>query len=337
MSYKSVFALAGLFFLAGCCNKNCDANNAVSQKYIHKYGFEVSPAEWDERKGNGQIVTTFPDGSVQTCAYKNNLRHGVSTLSYPNSATLKEKSEYLEGQLSKKTSFDLSGQPVREELYEENGKTTITLWGKNGAPLSVEEYQMEKLVSGQYFTPQNKLESSIADGSGIRVKRNEAGTLLSQDAFENGELKSRTTFHFNGQIKSLSNFSDYKLSGIQQHFAPNGTLIREATWQDGTLTGLEICYRGSKKFIETPYLNGLRDGLEKEYDKEGALVRETPWKENKKHGLEHFYYKDYTDIQWYFLGEAVSLAKFNQLRLREEMIADLSQEPKPLESAKTVQ
>lgn len=332
MNWRIFSALIILGLFTSCLNQSADSG-ILSQRYLHKYGFEVSRNEWEERKGDGQIVTSFADGSEQVCSYKGSVLHGPSTLSYPKSRALKEKSDYDEGVLCKKTFFNLQGLPMREELYDQD-KTTITVWDGKGVPLATEEYREGYLVNGRYFTPLNKLESSVADGSGVRIKRNEEGRLLYKEQFKDGQLAVRTTFHPNGSIETVSNFQDYQLHGGQKTFSPTGSLIREAFWQNGLLHGKEICYRGGSKFLEVPYCNGKKDGVEKEYY-QGHLVREVPWAQGFKHGMERTRYRDYTDVHWYFNGKNVDLAKYRQLKEREKMMADLEKSKEMLDRLQT--
>ncbi len=333
MNYQIFWSLLFLAFLTACSNKNCDSNT-VSQRYIHKYGFEVSADEWLQRKGDGQIITAFKDGSTQTCAYKNGILHGATTLTYPKTQIIQEKDDYDEGTLCKKTFYNPQGLPSREEIYE-NEKNIITVWNNKGVPLSIEEYQDGKLINGQYFTSLNTLESSVVEGKGIRIKRNGEGKLLNKENFANGALVSRTTFHPTGEIETISHFIDYQLNGEQKTFAINGSLVREAHWQNGQLHGKEICYQNNKKSFEVLYINGKKEGLEQEYQ-HNQLVHEVPWKNGLKHGMERTRYRDYTDIQWYFDGEAVDLASFKKLKNKELMIAELEKAKSLFEARKSV-
>ncbi len=329
MHWRIFSVLAAAVFFSSCFNQNADSS-ILSQSYIHKYGFEVSKTEWKERNENGKIITAYADGSSETNSYENGILHGVCTLTYPQNQKVKETSEYNKGILYKKTFFNPEGFPMREELYETD-KTILTLWDKKGVPLAKEEYQEGKLIKGHYFNSSNILESSIANGKGTRVKRDENGNLLYKELFEDGTLATRTNFHPNGKAETISHFKDYQLHGQQTTFSPSGSLIREAYWQNGQLHGKETCYRNGRKFLEVAYNNGQKDGVEKEYY-QGYLVREVPWKNGLKHGMERIRYRDYTDIHWYFNGKIVDLAKYKQLNEREQMLADLEKSKHWLDS-----
>jgi hypothetical protein len=51
----------------------------VSQRYVHKYGYDVSEQEWETREKNGQIITTTADGVTTSATYKK----GVLTKKQP--------------------------------------------------------------------------------------------------------------------------------------------------------------------------------------------------------------------------------------------------------------
>lgn len=317
---KLLAGLLTLIFLSACSNKN-DDSDVISQRYIHKYGFEVSEKEWLERNSDGQIVTAFQDGSSLARSYKNGALHGPTTLTFPKSQTIAEKQEYSEGVLLKKTFYAFSGLPRREETFEK-GKTTITVWTRKGVPLSIEEYLDGKLINGKYFTSSNVLEASITGGNGTRIKRDENGQLLNQEKFQKGEMVQRTAFHPSGKAETISYFSNYKLNGLQKTFAANGALTRTANWIDGKQHGKEIGYRNGQKYLEVPYVNGLKHGLETEY-LNSMLVREVPWKDGEKHGMQRICAKDFTDIQWFYNGEAVELDRYRKLQARDAMMAEL--------------
>ncbi len=335
MKTKIILAALGLFLVVSC-SKNCEKCDAVAQRFIHKYGLEVSQDEWQERDKNGQIISTLNDSSVETKSYKNGVLHGMASLTFPKSNALKEKSEYIDGEIVKKTLFSFSGLPLREELYEEDSRTTITVWSSKGAPIFIEEYHGESLISGKYFSLKNQLESSIVNGKGERLKKNETGTLLSKDTFDKGSIVSRITYYPTGEVETISNFQDYDLHGPQKTFSPEGALVREANWENGELEGAEVCYRSGKIFIETPFYKGRKEGIEKEYNRNNQIVKEVHWKKDQKHGSERVYYKDFTDIQWFYNGVAVDLSRYNKLQMRDTMIADLEKSSDLKESKKAV-
>ena len=165
----AILMLATLLFTS-CCKK-CNDSDIVSERYVHKYGFDVSQKEWEEREKNGQIITVTKEGITTTASYKNGVLDGCVTITYPKSMKIREKLEYAEGSLVKRVFYELSGIPIQEIVYEHPTKRIITIWNKNGAPISMEEYDQDLLISARYYNAQNIVEATIVEGNGTRIKR----------------------------------------------------------------------------------------------------------------------------------------------------------------------
>jgi len=71
--------------LIKCQTSNKDKNdNVVSQRYIHKYGYDVSKEEWESTGYPGQVVTTLRNGVTLTSSYENGVLHGPTTYTFPH-------------------------------------------------------------------------------------------------------------------------------------------------------------------------------------------------------------------------------------------------------------
>lgn len=332
---KKVLALLGLLLITSCQNKN-DDSQVVSQKFVHKYGFELSEKEWMARNKNGQVITSLQNGVVQTCSYSNGLLHGMVTYTFPHTNVIQEKQVYNEGNLIKKTIYEPSGLPIQEYVFDNDGKKIITIWDKNGVPLSMEEYDQDLLWSARYFNTQNEIEASITDGNGTRILRDQSGKILSKEKFESGKILARTTYHPNNEIQSECAFEDYQLHGIQKTFSPSGELLTQSNYNRGKLEGFTQIFKNGKLFIEIPYKDGKKDGIEKEYSQNEELVRETHWSDDLRHGTTSYYSDDFTDTQWFWKGTIVDAKKFKMLESREQLIAEIRGEKIPtLETTKT--
>lgn len=329
----AVFFLAA--FLISSCQKNEKDSGVVSQKFIHKYGFEVSQKEWEARNKNGEVIVTLSNGVTQSTAYKSGVLHGLQTTTFPHSKAIQESCEYDEGVLVKKISYEPSGLPIQEYSYDNEGKRMLTLWDKNGVPLCMEEYENDLLWSGRYYNSQNEIEGTVVNGQGTKIKRNRDGLLLSKEIVDNGKIIERKTFHPNGELQSISSFEDYELNGKQETFSPAGKLITSTNWVHGKIDGTVQCYRENKLVNEIPYVDGKKQGLEKEYDLNGAVVKEVHWENDKRHGTSRSYYDDYTDIQWFWKGVAVDLQKFQEMEFRDQLMAELRGEA-PFGQAKPI-
>lgn len=332
---KKIFTLLGLLFIVASCQNKDDNSGVVSQKFVHKYGFEISEKEWSARNKNGQVVTSLQNGVIQTSSYSNGQLHGIVTYTFPNSEIIQEKQVYSEGKLVKKTLYEPSGLPTQEFVFDTEGTKIITIWDKNGVPLSMEEYDSGLLWSARYFNSQNEIEASITDGNGTRIQRDQSGKMLSKEKFENGKLIARTTFHANHEIQSECTFDDYQLHGVQKTFSPDGKLLTTATWNKGKLEGLMQFYRNGVLFTEIAYKDGKKHGTEKEYSQNNELIRETHWENDQRHGSTCYHSDDFTDTQWFWRGTAVDFKRFKALECREQLLAEINGEKPILEQTQT--
>ena len=319
-----IFSAVTASFLLSACSSGDTSNTVVSQKYVHKYGFDVSESEWEAREKEGQIVSILKNGEKVTNSYENGILHGTTTYSFPNSSIIEKLQVFNQGELLKEVVNDVNGIPISEEVYEFDDRKITTIWDEKGSPLSIEEYDGELLVEGKYFTANHEMEGQVEAGFGERYVRDRSGLLLSRDLIENGAVSTRTTYHGNGQIHTISHYHDYQLHGEQRKFASNGQPLMDLNWNHGVLDGMKIVYRNGNKVSEIPYINGQRHGMEYHYDDIGSLTANIEWKNDKKHGCSKFFSNQTAENEWFYKGAVVSQEKFEVLNSREEMIADLS-------------
>lgn len=324
MKLKKILTLSlvSLFTFFSC--QKADDKEIVSERFVHKYGFDLTEKEWNSRDQNGQIITVLKNGITKKSEYKSGVLHGVTTYSFPFSSIIQEKIEYNEGSPTKNTTYELNGLPIQEISYSPENKKIITVWDKNGVPVSMEEYDNSLLISARYFNSQNEIENTINGGNGFRIKKDREGKLLSKEVVESGKITKRTTFHPNGEIQSICSFVDYKLNGLQKTFDAAGNPLTQTSWVNGQKDGISTLYREGKPYLETVYKDGKKEGIEKEYNLSGALVKEIHWESDKKHGCSKYYYEGYTDVQWYWKGIAVDLKKYQTMDLKEEFIAEIN-------------
>ncbi len=322
---KSLKKLSLLVIFLTIVSCHDDKNsNVVSEQYIHKYGFDMSKDEWQSRK-EGTSITVLDNGVTVTNSYNNGILHGQTAYTFPNSSIIEKTYHYDNGTLIKEVVNDSKGMPFKEEVYEPNNKKIVTLWDNLGVPISIEQYENNALVDGKYYKPDNELEASIENSSGNRIKRDRNGELLYRDKIEDGKLVSRTTYHFNGQIKSKMGYQNYQLHGDQINYSSNGDITMTMNWKEGKLDGVKTIYRNGKIIAEIPFLNGNRNGVEHHFDDTGKLTKEIHWENNKKHGSHRIYKENDTQIKWFYKGKAVSLKKFEEFSFREKLIANKEQ------------
>lgn len=319
---RIALVIMSVFLLS--CGKKSDKDTVVSQRFVHKYGFDLSEQEWFERSQEGKIVTTTKDGVVLTQNFVEGVLHGETTYTFPNSSTIQEKDIYNEGFLAKKIIMNEKGLPVCEEEYKLDGRRITTFWNEAGAPLFQEEYEKDFLISGSYYNSENEIEARVISGEGYRTKRDLNGTLLSKDKIENGQLIARTTFYPGGEMQSHATYLDYKLHGEQVKYAPSGQPLIKMQWENGELNGLKVIYKSGFKYQEIPFVKGKKEGIEKRFDKEGMVIAEINWKSDSKHGSSRFF-SPKVKIEWYYNGTLVTAERFRDLQYQEKFLNDIKE------------
>ncbi len=319
--------VASLFIggLITSCQSNNGLDQIVSQTYVHKYGFDVSEEEWEDRAQEGQVVTMLKNGVKISRSFEGGQLHGSTTYSFPHSSIVEKLLVYDQGMLLKETLNDAAGMPIREEAYEFDNRKIITLWDEKGAPLSIEEYDEELLADGKYFTSEHELEAQVEAGCGERIKRDRTGLLIERDTIVNGLIAARTTYHPTGQIHTVSHYKDYQLHGEQLKYTASGKPLMMLNWNQGVLDGLKVVYRNGSKVAEIPYINGQKHGMEIHYDDLGNLTAEIQWRNDKKHGTSKFYTEESSETEWFFKGQTVNADKFQTLENRDRIVADFSE------------
>lgn len=317
-----ILAAASSLFLT-CCQSN-QGGEILSQHYVHKYGFNLSESEWNERSQDGQSIAIMKDGVKVTRSFENGVLHGVTTHTFPGSSVVERLLVYDQGTLLKEVIQDENGIPIKEERFEFDDRKVLTYWDEKGAPLSIEEYDDELLQEGKYYTADHELEAQVESGFGVRAKRDRTGSLLYRDRIENGVIAERTSFHPNGQVHSISRYHDYQLHGEQMKFTASGKPLMQMNWNHGILDGQKTIYRNGVKIAEIPYVNGQKCGTELHFDDLGNLTAELQWKNDKKHGPCQFHTEESTETEWFYKGQAVTEAKFNTMETREQFIAEIT-------------
>lgn len=309
-------------FCTSCFNTG-PLDQIVSQTFVHKYGFETSEQEWEAREKDGQVVAVLKNGVKITRSYQGGQLHGPTTYTFPNSSIVEKLLVYDMGTLLKECQNDAEGMPVREEVFEFENRSVITLWDNKGVPLSVEEYDDEILMEGKYYTGEHVLEAEVVQGFGERMKRDRTGLLISRDAIQNGVIAARSTFHPNGNIHTISHYHDYQLHGEQTKFTVSGKPLMELNWNHGVLDGPKTIYRNGSKVAEVPYINGQKHGTELHFDDLGTLTAEIEWRNDKKHGVTKLHSEETTDTEWFYEGKVVNAEKFKLFESREKYFSDI--------------
>ncbi len=312
--------------LATGCNKTNKANDQViTQRYIHKYGYDVSREEWENERYPGHVVTTLRNGVTMTASYEEGILHGLTTYTYPYSHSVQSQYLYERSQLVKKTSYDIRGVPQQEELFISPSHTKLTKWYANGTPRAVEEYENGILTQGEYYNFANEVESQVSCGSGLRIDRDSQGKLLTKENYDNYEKVLITTFYPNGTPHMVTPYHNDKIHGQRKIFAQTGEPLKVETFNNNLLQGTSTHFQNGSKYLEISFVNGNRHGIERHFVDGDTLVEETRWEYDYKHGPSTVYSDGYSKTDWYFNGYKVAKSKFDSLTDQERMMASMTE------------
>ncbi len=318
--------MAGL--LVGGCNHDRPNDEVISQRYIHKYGYAVSKAEWDERDYPGQVITNMRNGITVTATYEAGKLHGPTTYTFPHSQTVEHFYLYNQGAKVKEIHYNPMGMPVQERVQLSPSRHAVTMWYNEGSPLLIEEFVGNELLEGQYFTSDNEIESRVEKGHGVRIQRNASGQLLAKEQIEQGFTTRRETFHPNGAPQSIAFFQQGLLQGEKRSFAPSGEPVAIEEYVQGKLHGVSTYFNNGNKYLEVSYLNGQKNGIERHYVDGDILTEEVSWENNLRHGSAIAYIDGKAQQRWFYAGEEVNQRKFDDLNRLDQMIAQISPDAK---------
>lgn len=319
-----IFALLPLLGLALCgCNKNSQEDEVVSQHYVHKYGYAISQEDWESKTCPGQEITTLRNGVTVTTTYENGIQHGPTTYTYPHSQTVERYCLYNLGNKVKEITYDPAGIPVREWVQLSQTRSSLTLWYKEGSPMSVEEFVGDELLDGQYFTMRNEMESRVERGAGLRSMRTCDGTLVAKETIEEGYAIKKETFYPNGSPESIAYYLRGALHGEKRTYAPTGEPLAVEEWVNNQLHGKSTYFEHGNRYLEVSYLYGQKNGIERHFVDGEIIAQEVPWENGLKHGEAVLYSKDKTDHEWYYEGQHVSRRKFDELNKLDVIISRL--------------
>lgn len=306
--------------LLSSCGNDKNKTEVVSQRHIHKYGYDVGRQEWEEHSYPGQVVTSFRNGQTVTETYADTLLHGPKTITYEHSQTIHLKEIYQKGILTKRTTYNIRGVPEQETVFKTPTHLYITSWFASGSPMSKEEYIDGKLINGQYFSLGNETDSCIVRGEGEKTFRNSAGDIISKDVYIGYEIAYKESYHPNNTPHVITSYKDGKLHGERKEYAISGEPLVIENFSNGEKDGICIYFQNGVKYQETTYLEGRKHGIEKFYIDGELLSEETEYKLGLKHGPSVVYCDGTARTHWYFNNQRVAKSVFDQYEARDIMI-----------------
>jgi antitoxin component YwqK of YwqJK toxin-antitoxin module len=293
-----------LIIAMGACLYSCIpskvSEEVVKETYIHKYGVTIPKKEWISRGGDGQVITKYQDGIIAAKDYDNGLLQGKSTYTFPNSATISQVDVYDKDSLVSETFSYLSGAPKYSSEFFNNNEKRVSRWYEEGSPQSVEMFLGAHLVTGEYFTLNNEIESQVTSGTGICTERNGYGSIVSRKEIFKGMITLETRYYNTGDPKTITPYRDGEIEGTRQHFFMGGVPQRTEEWAKGQQHGTTVVFHNGEKQKEIPYKNGIIEGVEKRFANGATIVAEISWKDNKRHGPTNIYSNGEVHTEWFY-------------------------------------
>ncbi len=303
--------IAALAIIISSCSKSLPTG-VVKESYIHKYGVSLDKDDWKARGRDGKIISTMKNGVTITRPYKNGKLNGEVTYSFQHSQLISKTQIFNNDKLITQTKHYSSGVPMWEERLISDNISTITTWYEDGTPQSIEEYNDAKLHEGEYFTFNNEVESRVTQDEGTRVRRDAYGDLLSKDLIKDGKMVLRSTFHHNGDPKTITEFSENIPNGTKKTFWIGGVPNTLEEWVKGEQHGTTIVFQNGEKHAEVPYVKGNRHGIERRFNDEKIVAEEVQWKHGSRHGASRTFFDDKVSTTWFYNGRRVDRHTFEE-------------------------
>ena len=309
---KSILTIALLAGVATSCTQGQKGDrHVVKQTYVHKYGVEVTPEDWQQRGQNGQVITKLDSGVVMTRNYIGGVLHGQALQTFPHSDQIATRESYVGGVLTTEIAYTLGGSPKCETQYDDDAKA-VTCWFENGTPQSQEHFIGSRLDSAEYYDVDNKICARVIEGNGTRLIRDAYGTIVAHDTIDDGMLIERTTLHVNGAPKEILTYVNDVIEGSVKRFLPIGEPQSIEEWVNGKQHGITTIFQNGEKYAEVPYVLNVKEGVEKRFrDNGNLLVEEITWNNGQRHGPTYIHLDGSTRTEWFYKGANVSRALFD--------------------------
>jgi len=314
------FPLVGVLFVGCQASKKSENDGVVSQRYIHKYGYDVSREEWELKGCPGQVITTLRGGMTITSSYENGLLHGPTMCTFPHSNTRESLSIYERGNLIKKTVYSVRGIPRIEHDFSSPSRVKVTRWYNQGVPLCVEEYHDNRLVDGEYYDEHNRPECCVVKGMGFRIIRDQYEQAVAKETIEDGYPTLRESFHLNGIPHVVTPLCDGRVDGVKKVFASTGEPLLCESYKQDVLHGLATYFQNGSRYLEINYKNGLKHGFERHFIDGEVLVEETEWVDGQRHGPSTVFFDGTSTTRYYYNNIFVTKERYRKLCEQTENI-----------------
>lgn len=294
--------------VSSCGGPRVNDDYIVEQRYIHKYGMDLHPAQWEDSGRTGQVVNQTKDGVKVVQTFEGGQLEGETTYTYPNSDQTQRVVSHSQNQPVKTTDYYISGHPERQVTNETPDTKSIKQWYENGTISISETFENGLLKEGEYFDTKHQRSSVVQNGSGIRTQRDGYGHLVATETVENGHVRSRTVYYPTGSPKEIIPYQNDHVDGAKKTFLPGGEPETIETWVAGKQEGITTIFHEGVKQEEIPFVNGIKSGVGKVYKDGTTVVQDVTWKDNMRHGPTTIYSGTSAapTTEWYYKDKKVT-------------------------------
>lgn len=299
-----------LLLVASCTHRRDDI---VCETYVHRYGVELPPEEWEARGRHGQVFSTLKDGVTVAQTYDSGILHGETTYTYPHRDTIQKREFYDQGALTQEILTYSNGLPYKQVTHHSPKSQTSVIWYDSGVPQCEENYENGLLVYGKYFNLNHAQEAIVEDHNGTRICRSRDGGLESTDEIQNGHMVQRTTYHPNKTPASIIPYVNGAAEGQKRTFQLGGEPNTIEEWKNGYQHGNTILFEDGERCAVIPYVQGCKHGKESRYRDGETVVEEISWVYDRRHGPSYSYIGNVKNTDWYFQDKHVNKQTFEAL------------------------
>ncbi|WP_299665577.1 toxin-antitoxin system YwqK family antitoxin [uncultured Polaribacter sp.] len=175
------------------------------------------------------------------------------------------------------TSEDCNAQKINQ--FDQNKKRT-GIWKK---------YHPNKRIR---YTGQFKNGKEVGVFKFYDVTTSEKPVII-KTFFEASDSVFVQFFTLKGKIKTEGVLDKRKRVGNWKYFYPNGILMSEENYKNGTLHGTQLVYYPDGQITEfAEYKNGFLEGVSSKYSSKGVLIEKITYKDGKPNGLAKYFELD---------------------------------------------
>lgn len=246
--------------------------------------------------------------------YKSGKSEGTFKSYYPNKM-LKKESFYAGGKISKSIEYGENGKKSSEILYNDKEEVdSYSYFDNEGNKYFEEKYKSNELKSGVQFT------ANAPKGTDINLNRknyevkNYDGSTRMTGKFEKGKKTGEWNYLYGSDFVRLKeSYINGKTNGISTNYADSGNIKSINNFVDDKISGIYEVYDANKLSYIYHYDNGQQNGPYKSFYSTGTLSAEAFITNNELSSTKFRYSQNekITSIESYSFGDLTNIKTFN--------------------------